>query len=73
MPDRPQRLAQFISDRVPTVDEAVQVLCEDHVGTYTLPFLCRWSESAWVNVATAAPIEAAVVGWRPPPRRGAPE
>ncbi|WP_158809566.1 hypothetical protein [Beijerinckia sp. L45] len=67
MPDRPQRLAQFIHDRKPDADKAVQVLCEDHNGTYTLPFLCHWTESAWINVATAAPIEAEVVGWRPAP------
>jgi hypothetical protein len=67
MPDRPQRLAQFIHDRKPDVDAAVQVLCEDHNGTYTLPFLCHWSSTAWINVTTAAPIEADVVGWRPAP------
>ena len=67
MPDRSKRLAQFIHDRTPATDIAVQVLCEDHVGTYTLPFLCRWTPEAWINVVTAAPIDADVVGWRPPP------
>jgi hypothetical protein len=67
MPDRPNRLAQFINDRLPSAEEAVQVLCEDHVGTYTLPFLCRWTTNAWINTATSAPIEADVVGWRPAP------
>ena len=67
MPDRPKRLAQFIHDRPPEDDEAVQVLCEDHVGTYTLPFLCRWTRTSWINVATSAPIEVEVVGWRPAP------
>jgi hypothetical protein len=21
----------------------LQILCEDHIGTYFIPFLCRWS------------------------------
>lgn len=72
MVERASRLAQFINDRMPREDEAVQLLCEDHSGTYTLPFLCRWAENHWVNIQTSRPIEAAVAGWRQapaPPRR----
>jgi hypothetical protein len=67
MADRASRLAQFINDRMPPGDEAVQLLCEDHSGTYTLPFLCRWVENNWINTQTSLPIEAAVVGWRQAP------
>jgi len=24
------------------VDQPLELLCEDHVGTYVIPFLCRW-------------------------------
>ncbi len=67
MTDRTSRVAQFISDRLPPDDEAVQLLCEDHSGTYTLPFLCRWVENNWINIKTSHPIEADVVGWRKAP------
>jgi hypothetical protein len=67
MPARSRRLAQFIHETQPLADQVVEVLCEDHVGTYTLPFLCRWDRSEWINVVTSKPIEAEVVGWRPAP------
>jgi hypothetical protein len=47
MATREQRVAQFATDRDPASDLAVEVLCEDHVGTYVLPFLCTWSDGAW--------------------------
>ena len=64
MATREQRVAQFATDRDPVPDVAVEVLCEDHVGTYVLPFLCTWTEGAWRNAATGDRIEGAVVGWR---------
>lgn len=67
MTDRMTRLAQFVHDHLPPDEEPVQLLCEDHSGTYTLPFLCRRVENHWINVKTSLPIEADVVGWRKAP------
>jgi hypothetical protein len=65
--DRCTRLAQFNTDNLPSEGAAVQLLCEDHVGTYTLPFLCRRTENGWVDAETSSPIDAEVLGWREPP------
>jgi hypothetical protein len=62
--DRAARLAQFVSDRHPAQDSLVEALCQDHVGTYLLPFLCRWTDDGWVNADTGLAIDAEVVGWR---------
>jgi hypothetical protein len=43
-------------------------LCEDHVGTYVIPFLCQWTEGTWQNAKTRRRIEVAVIGWREPKR-----
>jgi hypothetical protein len=69
MATREQRVAQFATDRDPASDLAVEVLCEDHVGTYVLPFLCTWSDGAWCNAATGDRIEGDVIGWREPRAR----
>ena len=58
------RLADFITNSDPAPEITVEVLCQDHVGTYTLPFLCSMSEHGWVNAMTSQPIETKVVGWR---------
>ena len=42
MATREKRLAQFDGNGEPPPDQPVQVLCEDHSGTYQLPFACRW-------------------------------
>jgi len=47
-----QRLAAFPGEGMPPTDKACQLLCEDHVGTYTLPYLCQWSEGAWRSIHT---------------------
>jgi hypothetical protein len=44
----------------------VQVLCEDHSGTYQLPFPCRWVDGEWRNSESGSTVEATVVGWRLP-------
>jgi hypothetical protein len=44
----------------------VEVLCEDHSGTYQLPFACRWIDGQWRNDRTGGMVEATVVGWRLP-------
>jgi hypothetical protein len=61
---REQRLSEFTTDRDPPSDIAVQVLCQDHIGTYVLPFLCRLHEQSWRNMRTGEVIVAEVIGWR---------
>ena len=41
MVTRAERLGHFITDADPPFGSVVEVLCEDHVGTYRLPWLCR--------------------------------
>jgi hypothetical protein len=64
MATRQERIGAFTHDGVPPADQPLELLCEDHVGTYVVPFLCRWSSGAWQSVATSTPIQATVVGWR---------
>ena len=63
MVTRETRLAEFQTDS-PLVGATVDVLCEDHNGTYTLPFPCKWNGTDWVNVKSGHLVEATVVGWR---------
>jgi hypothetical protein len=63
MATRERRLAQF-NEGEPPPDLPVQVLCEDHSGTYQLPFPCRWVDGAWRNHESGSTVEATVVGWR---------
>ena len=64
MATRQQRLDAFENDGVPPGGEPFELLCEDHVGTYVIPFLCHWDDGAWRNLETGAAIDAAVIGWR---------
>lgn len=66
MATRGERLSEFVTDRAPPAELAVELLCEDHVGTYVVPFLCRFSDGAWRNGTTGDTIEADVLGWREP-------
>jgi hypothetical protein len=66
MATREKRLAQFDGNGAPPTDQPVEVLCEDHSGTYQLPFACRWIEGQWRNDRTGGMVEATVVGWRLP-------
>jgi hypothetical protein len=63
MATRENRLAEF-SSGTPTDDSKIELLCEDHAGTYVLPFACRWIDEAWRNASSGAVIDARVVGWR---------
>lgn len=63
MATREQRIAEFNTGE-PTSDQPLEVLCEDHNGTYLLPFLCRWTDGVWVGVPSNLPLEATVLGWR---------
>jgi len=56
MATRERRLAEFNGSGEPPPDQPVQVLCEDHSGTYQLPFACRFVGGEWRNN----------VGWRLP-------
>jgi len=58
------RLDDFPGDGTPPVDVPCDVLCEDHVGTYRLPFPCEWSGEFWRNAKTGDAIERTVVAWR---------
>ena len=66
MATREKRLAQFDGNGEPPPDRPVEVLCEDHSGTYQLPFACRWIEGQWRNERTGGAVEATVIGWRLP-------
>jgi hypothetical protein len=64
MATRQQRISAFIYEGDPPADQPVELLCEDHIGTYVIPFLCRLSSGAWQSVDTGSRIEATVIGWR---------
>ncbi|MBI1204201.1 MAG: hypothetical protein GC182_17000 [Rhodopseudomonas sp.] len=66
MATREHRLAEF-NNGPPVADLPLQVLCEDHNGTYLLPYLCRWVSGVWMNCGSGETIAADVVGWRHPP------
>jgi hypothetical protein len=64
MATRQQRLDAFVHEGEPPTDRPVELLCEDHVGTYVLPFPCQWISGDWKNVETGERIDAMVIGWR---------
>jgi hypothetical protein len=66
---RQERIDDFTHVGSPPIDQPLQILCEDHVGTYVIPFLCRWHDGIWQNAKTNRRIEATVVGWRTPNQR----
>ena len=49
MATRERRLAEFNGEGEPPPGLPVEVLCEDHSGTYQLPFACRYVEGHWQN------------------------
>ncbi|MFO1110288.1 MAG: hypothetical protein U1E61_13965 [Bradyrhizobium sp.] len=70
MATREKRLAQFDGLGSPPPELAVEVLCEDHSGTYQLPFPCRFIDGQWRNDQSGIAVEATVIGWRRPrPKR----
>ena len=64
MVTRSDRLLQFITDRDAPDGTLVEALCQDHVGTYVLPFPCRREGAAWYNNITSAALDCDVIGWR---------
>jgi hypothetical protein len=69
MATRERRLAEFNGDGEPPPDQPVQVLCEDHSGTYQLPFPCYCIDGQWHNQESGGRLEATVVAWRLPRAR----
>jgi hypothetical protein len=63
---RAARLDEFITNGVPETGMLVELLCEDHVGTYLLPFLCRSAPEGFRNERTGELITGSVAGWREP-------
>lgn len=63
MATRQHRLSEF-NGGPPPAAAPLQLLCEDHNGTYVLPYLCQWQNEAWRNCSGGEAIEANVVGWR---------
>lgn len=59
-----ERLAQFITDREAPDGTLVEALCQDHVGTYVLPFPCRRDGAEWYNYVTSTLLDCDVIGWR---------
>ena len=66
MATREKRLAQFDGLGAPPPEIPVEVLCEDHSGTYQLPFACRFVDGHWLNNQSGDAVEATVIGWRLP-------
>lgn len=66
MATRERRIAEFNGQGDPEPDQVVEVLCEDHSGTYQLPFSCRFVDGEWRNDESGSAVSARVVGWRLP-------
>ena len=64
MATRSARLQEFITDLAPPPDILVELLCEDHVGTYLLPYPCRRTADGFRNERTGELIQGRIVGWR---------
>ena len=56
MATRQKRIDEFTHDGAPPADQPLEILCEDHVGTYLVPFPCRWRGDDWTNADTGEPM-----------------
>jgi hypothetical protein len=63
MATREHRLSSFNCGPAPE-GKPVVLLCEDHAGTYLLPYDCQWKDGAWRGYENENALEAKVVGWR---------
>jgi hypothetical protein len=61
MVTRSARLNAFTGS-LPTSDMVVEILCENHVGTYLLPYPCRGTGAGYRNERTGELITACVIG-----------
>jgi hypothetical protein len=66
MATRQARLEAFPSEADRPEGQVFEILCEDHVGTYALPFLCHWRADDWWSAQSGERIDAKVIGWRRP-------
>ncbi|UVF22357.1 hypothetical protein HPT29_027145 (plasmid) [Microvirga terrae] len=64
MVTRTARLQDFRTEGYPGSGLPVQVLAEDHVGTYILPFPCQHINGEWRNGTTGEAVQASILGWR---------
>ena len=64
MVTRAARLKDFTTDGYPGCGLPVQVLAEDHVGTYILPFPCERMNGKWRNGTTGEAVQASIIAWR---------
>ena len=62
---REKRLAQFTTAGEPPPNIDFELLCQDHVGTYSLHFPCRHDEKGWQNAETNEVLRVKVLGRRP--------
>jgi hypothetical protein len=60
-----KRIAEFNTDHPPPAEMAVELLCRDKNGTYTIPFICCWFDDEWRNFKTDETVVADIMGWRP--------
>jgi hypothetical protein len=63
MATRTARIAQFNTSE-PPLGVPLEILCEDHNGTYLLPFECHWQNGEWLSRVSGARIASTVLGWR---------
>mgnify|MGYP001477237890 CR=1 FL=1 len=63
MATRDARVAEFNSPADAQGPGPLRLLCEDHVGSYVIPFPCILRDGVWRNAATGELIEAEVIGW----------
>jgi hypothetical protein len=47
MATREDRIREFAQNGMPPAGISLEVLCEDHCGTYILPFPRQWSDGTW--------------------------
>jgi hypothetical protein len=60
-----KRLSEFVTDRFPEDEQAVEALCRDNRGTYVIPYPCCRAHGEWRNCDTDETVAAEVLGWRP--------
>ena len=62
MATREFRISEF-NTGTPPANLPFELLCEDHSGTYILPFAWRWLDGAWFGPRNVR-IDVTIVGWR---------
>jgi hypothetical protein len=61
---RSERIEQFTVKKDAPEGALCALLCEDHVGRYTIPFPCRYFGGEWLNARAGELIDAEIIGWR---------